>query len=190
MKTIRQLLEENYVSFKKKAFLILRGHDPFSTFHPEECEDLAHRVVLDFFVSDSLNYTYDETKGNLEGYFVSYTRLRIRSLRREFNKQLKTLSLTPQMAGLPLVNSGEFFYEMINCYKSMLFSMKRKSFKTTKGWIPYSFVWHIAIMQKLQEGRVTNVHLERTLKVSKPLARSMYIKLWEFVDGKRAEGLF
>jgi hypothetical protein len=190
MKTIRQLLEENYTSFKRTAFLILRGHDPFSTLTPGECDDLAHRVVIEFFISDSLNYTYDETQGSLEGYFVSYTRLRVRSLRREHNKELKTLRLEPWMTGIPILSSYETFYEVLSLYKSIGALMKRKVFRTAKGFVPYSSVWHVAIMQMLEEGKVTNAHLERTLKVNKHLAKSMYKKLWEFINGKRAEGVF
>lgn len=189
MKTTRQLLKENYTPFKKKAFFILSGHIPFSEFCPKEREEVAHRIVFEFFVSDSLNYTYDETKGNLEGYFVSYTRLRIRSLRREYNKQVTTLTIEPWMERVSSEIDHTRFYEILNGYQTLSTLMGRKFFRTAKGRIPYNLVWHVAVKQMLYEGKVTNVYLQKYLKVSKPLARMMYEKLWEFINGKRAEGL-
>lgn len=189
MKTTRQLLEENYTPFKRIAFLILRGHDPFCDFIPGECYDLAHRIVVEFFVSDSLNYTYDGTKGNLEGYFVSYSRKRIMSLRREHNKQLRVLSLEPWMIGMSAVDSTRSSYEKLDWYQSVLALMQKKTFSTVKGCIPFSVVWNVVVLQMLQEGRMTKAHLQRTLKVSKPLAKRMYNRVWEFINGKRAEGL-
>jgi len=189
MKTIHQLVEENYTSFKHTATLILRGKIPFSDYQTQELEDLAHRVVAEFFGSDSLSYTYDETKGNLEGYFVSYTMLRIRSLRREWNKESITLTLEPWMAGVPRSAGGESQYDVLNYYESVLTLLGQRAFKTRKGLIPYKVVFQLMVLQSFQKDEVTFANIKRKLGVNKHLARFMCVKLREFLHGKQAEGL-
>lgn len=189
MKTFQQQVEENYASFKLTAVRILRGKIPFSDYQPDELEDLAHRVVSEFFGSHSLSYTYDETKGNLKGYFVSYTILRVRSLRREWNKDSVTLKLEPWMAGVPRSINVESGYDTFNYYESMLTMLGQRAFKTRKGLIPYKLVLQIMVLQSFQKDEVTFANIQRKLGVNKHLAKSMCLRLREFLHGKRAEGL-
>ena len=189
MKTFQQLVEENYASFKLTAVRILRGKIPFSDYPPDDLEDLAHRVVSEFFGSHSLSDTYDETKGNIKGYFVSYTMLRVRSLRREWNKASVTLKLEPWMAGVPRAVNVESRYDTFNYYESMLTLLGQRAFKTRKGLIPYKLVLQIMVLQSFQEDEVTYANIKRKLGVNKHLARSMCLKVKGFLYGKRAEGL-
>lgn len=187
MKTI-PTSEECYTPFKKIAASVLRGKIPFAEYPSQAIKDLAHRVVVEFFNSGSYEYTYNGDLGNLEGYFVSYANLRVRSLRREHNKAMLLLDLKPELVeGEPSISPE--CSDLLNYCESVFALLGDRFFKTTKGMIPYKLVMQLMILQVLQENEVTYSHIKRKLGVNKHRAKQMCEKVWEFTNGKRREGL-
>lgn len=85
MQVTPNFMEKFYPILLQKASIVISSCIPLP---PLSIRELAHDVVVDFFLSGSLKNTYDPKKGKIEPYFGSYAYRKMQRVRENVGREL------------------------------------------------------------------------------------------------------
>lgn len=182
MKITDQFREKYYPVFVERATEILGATLRIPR---TEAQDLARDFTSAFLYSNSLYFTFDIKKGEVEPFFASWVRKSILSYRRNEWQWSHFALLEENLHGV----KEEFSFEFEDWYNSLLFLLKDKYWVSSRNTVSYVDVVKAVANQLYHKDKCTLTDLCKELGVTFYTAKAVVKSLREVLNEQRLQGL-